>query len=114
MNGNMNSSYIKSSSIHQTFNRAVNIHASNYVTVENNVVYNVMYVGLSLLSLIFFLNNLMYRGGAMFLEDGVEVGNVFRGNLLVFVQTSSSLLNEDVTPAAIWVIIIHLKRKRRL
>lgn len=39
----------------------------------------------------------------MFLEDGVEVGNVFRGNLAVFVRTSSSLLNEDVTPAAFWV-----------
>ena len=44
-----------------------------------------------------------FRGGAMFLEDGVEVGNVFRGNLAVFVRTSSSLLNEDVTPAAFWV-----------
>ncbi len=44
-----------------------------------------------------------FRGGAIFLEDGVEVGNVLRGNLAVFVQTSSSLLNEDVTPAAIWV-----------
>jgi len=42
MNGNMSSSYITSSAIHQTFNRAVNIHASNYVTVENNVLYNVM------------------------------------------------------------------------
>lgn len=39
----------------------------------------------------------------MFLEDGIEVGNVFRGNLAVFVRTSSSLLNEDVTPAAFWV-----------
>ena len=46
------------------------------------------------------------RGGAMFLEDGVEIGNVFRGNLAVFVRASSSLLNEDVTPAAFWVILI--------
>lgn len=45
----------------------------------------------------------MFRGGAIFLEDGVEVGNVLRGNLAVFVRTSSSLLNEDVTPAAFWV-----------
>jgi hypothetical protein len=44
-----------------------------------------------------------FRGGAIFLEDGVEMGNVLRGNLAVFVQTSSSLLNEDLTPAAIWV-----------
>ncbi|CAF0819146.1 unnamed protein product [Rotaria sp. Silwood1] len=84
MNGNMSSSYIKSSAIHQTFNRAVNIHASHYVTVENNVIFNIM-------------------GGAMFLEDGVEIGNILRGNLAVFVRTSSSLLNEDVTPAAFWV-----------
>ena len=84
MNGNMSLSYIKSSSIHQTFNRAVNIHATHYLTVENNVIYNIM-------------------GGAMFLEDGVEIGNILRGNLAVFVRTSSSLLNEDVTPAAFWV-----------
>jgi hypothetical protein len=48
----------------------------------------------------------MYRGGAVFLEDGVEIGNVIDGNLLVFVQTSSSLLNEDVTPAGFWVRLI--------
>ncbi|CAF3091006.1 unnamed protein product [Rotaria socialis] len=83
MNGNMSLSYIKSSSVYQSYNRAINIHASNYVTVEDNVIYNIM-------------------GGAIFLEDGVEVGNVLRGNLAVFVQTSSSLLNEDLTPAAIW------------
>lgn len=37
------------------------------------------------------------------MEDGVETNNVLRGNLAVFVRTSSSLLNEDVTPAAFWV-----------
>ena len=47
---------------------------------------------------------MIFRGGAFFLEDGVEVGNVLSGNLAVFVRTSSSLLNEDVTPAAFWVI----------
>jgi hypothetical protein len=47
----------------------------------------------------------------MFLEDGVEIGNTFDGNLAVFVQTSSSLLNEDVTPAAIWVIILNYRLK---
>ncbi|CAF3424464.1 unnamed protein product [Rotaria sp. Silwood1] len=36
-------------------------------------------------------------------EDGVETGNILNGNLAVFVRTSSSLLNEDVTPAAFWV-----------
>ncbi len=42
------------------------------------------------------------RGGAYFLEDGVEIGNKFRYNLAIYVRTSSSLLNEDVTPAAFW------------
>jgi hypothetical protein len=37
-------------------------------------------------------------GGAYFLEDGVEIGNVFRYNLAVFVKTSSTSINEDVTP----------------
>jgi len=53
------------------------------VTVERNVIYNIM-------------------GGAYFLEDGIEIGNIFQYNLAVFVKTSSSLLNEDVTPAAFW------------
>jgi hypothetical protein len=48
---------------------------------------------------------IIFRGGAIFLEDGVETNNVLRGNLAVFVRTSSSLLNEDVTPAAFWVIL---------
>lgn len=39
----------------------------------------------------------------MSLEDGVEIGNVFKNNLVVFVQSSSSLLNEEITPAAFWV-----------
>lgn len=44
MNGNMNLSYVKSCSIHQSFNRAINVHASHYVTIEKNVLYNIMYV----------------------------------------------------------------------
>ncbi len=79
MIGDSPSSYVKECAIYESFNRAVNIHATNYVTVEKTVVYNIM-------------------GGAFFLEDGVEIGNTFQYNLAVFVKTSSSLLNEDVTP----------------
>jgi len=79
MNGDMPSSYVSECSIHQSFNRATNIHASNYITIEKNVIYNIM-------------------GGAYFLEDGIEIGNIFQYNLAVFVRTSSSLLNEDITP----------------
>jgi hypothetical protein len=79
MNGDSPGSYVKECAIHESFNRAVNIHGSNYITVERNVIYNIM-------------------GGAFFLEDGVEIGNSYKYNLAVFVRTSSSLLNEDVTP----------------
>ena len=79
MNGDSPSSYVKECAIHQSFNRATNMHATNYVTIEANVIYNIM-------------------GGAYFLEDGIEIGNTFKNNLAVFVVTSSSLLNEDVIP----------------
>ncbi|CAF4466498.1 unnamed protein product, partial [Rotaria magnacalcarata] len=80
-NGNMSGSYVKSCSIYESFNRAIHIQATDFITMENNVLYNIM-------------------GNAMFLSDGVEIGHVFRGNLAVFVRTSSSLLNDDLTPAA--------------
>ena len=79
MNGDMPSSYVKECAIHESFNRATNIHASNYLTIESNVIYNIM-------------------GGAYFLEDGIEIGNTFKNNLAIFVKTSTSLLNEDTTP----------------
>ena len=79
MNGDMPSSYVSECSIHESFNRAVNIHATNYLTIERNVIYDIM-------------------GGSYFLEDGVEIGNAFKYNLAVYVKGSSSLLNEDVTP----------------
>jgi hypothetical protein len=79
MNGDMSGSYVKECTIHESFNRATNIHATNYVTIEANVIYNIM-------------------GGAYFLEDGIEIGNVFKNNLALYVIPSTSLLNEDVTP----------------
>ena len=89
LNGDMPSSYVKECAIHQSFNRATDIHASNYLTIESNVIYDIM-------------------GGAFFLEDGIEIGNTFKNNLAIFVRTSSSLLNEDVTPGTNYSI---LKRK---
>ena len=79
MNGDMPSSYVKECAIHESFNRATNVHASNYLTIESNVIYNIM-------------------GGAYFMEDGIEIGNTFKNNLAVFVKASSSLLSEDSTP----------------
>ena len=84
LNGIMTGSYVRGCSIHHTFNRAINIHNTHNVLIENNVAYDVM-------------------GGAFFLEDSIERDNILQYNLLVFVKASSSLLNDDVTPAAFWV-----------
>ena len=79
MNGDMPSSYVSECAIHESFMRATNMHASNYILIERNVIYNIM-------------------GGAYFLEDGVEIGNIDQYNLAVLVKPSSSSINEDVTP----------------
>ncbi|XP_038580507.1 PKHD1 like 1, tandem duplicate 1 [Micropterus salmoides] len=77
-------SYVRGCSIHQTFNRAVTIHNTHRLLVEHNVIYDIM-------------------GGAFFIEDGIETKNILQYNLAVFVKQSTSLLNDDVTPAAFWV-----------
>uniref|UniRef100_A0A3P9KTK4 Polycystic kidney and hepatic disease 1 (autosomal recessive)-like 1 n=1 Tax=Oryzias latipes TaxID=8090 RepID=A0A3P9KTK4_ORYLA len=83
--GNINyKSYVRGCAIHQTFNRAVTIHNTHRLLVEHNVIYNIM-------------------GGAFFIEDGIETENILQYNLAVFVKQSTSLLNDDVTPAAYWV-----------
>ena len=42
-------------------------------------------------------------GGAVFIEDGIEHGNKIQYNLVVFCKQSTSLQNDDITPAAFWV-----------
>lgn len=84
LNGDMKSSYVRGCGLHQTFNRAVNVHKTHNLVVEHNVIYNVM-------------------GGSFFLEDGIETGNTFQYNLATFVRATSSLLNDDITPACFWV-----------
>lgn len=41
-NGNMSSSYIKSCSIHSSSNRAIHIEATDFLTLEGNVIYRIM------------------------------------------------------------------------
>ncbi|KAL1767893.1 fibrocystin-L isoform X2 [Sigmodon hispidus] len=77
-------SYVRGCAIHQTFNRAVTIHNTHHLLVEKNIIYDI-------------------KGGAFFIEDGIEHGNILQYNLAIFVQQSTSLLNDDVTPAAFWV-----------
>lgn len=84
LNGDLSGSYIRGCSIHDTFNRAINIHNTHNVLIEHNVIFNVM-------------------GGALFLEDSIEHGNIFQYNVAIKVRSSSSLLNDDITPAAFWI-----------
>ena len=58
----MSGSYVKSSAIHKSFNRAINLHATSNFEIRDNVAYNIM-------------------GHAYFLETGAEVFNVLSGNL---------------------------------
>ncbi|XP_073925166.1 fibrocystin-L isoform X4 [Castor canadensis] len=77
-------SYVRGCAIHQAYNRAITIHNTHHLLIERNIIYDI-------------------KGGAFFIEDGIEHGNILQYNLAVFVQQSTSLLNDDVTPAAFWV-----------
>ena len=56
--GDAQGQYIKNASIHDTYNRCVTVHGTNFLRVENNVTYNAV-------------------GHCFFLEDGAEHGNQF-------------------------------------
>jgi hypothetical protein len=56
--------YIKNAAIHDTFNRCVTVHGTNFLRVENNVTYNTV-------------------GHCFFLEDGIEHGNEYVRNLAI-------------------------------
>jgi cell migration-inducing and hyaluronan-binding protein len=60
--GDAEGQYIKNAAIHDTYNRCVTVHGTNYLRVENNVTYNNV-------------------GHCFFLEDGIEHGNEFIANV---------------------------------
>src|SRR5215469_15642980 len=60
--GDAQGQYIKNASLHDTYNRCVTVHGTNFLRVENNVTYNTV-------------------GHCFFLEDGAEHGNEFIHNL---------------------------------
>ena len=63
--------YIKNSAIHDTYNRCVTVHGTNFLHVENNVTYNAV-------------------GHCFFLEDGAEHGNQFVHNLAIQIKCHTS------------------------
>lgn len=71
-------SYLKNSSIHKSFNRAVTIHGTDYVTVDGVFAYD-------------------HIGHGLFFEDGGERFNTIKNNV-VFV-TRRPKLGEELTPS---------------
>lgn len=83
-------SFVHGSSIHRSFNRCLTIHGSHNVQVRSNVAFDA-------------------PGHCYFLEDGIETGNVFEGNLGMSIhqpQNQHALLPTDtsfVGPAVFWI-----------
>ena len=69
--GDAQGQYIKNAAIHDTYNRCVTVHGTNFLRVENNVTYNTV-------------------GHCFFLEDGVEHGNEFVHNLAIQTKCHTS------------------------
>ena len=84
LNGkDMPSSYIRECVVHRSFNRAINIHLTNYLSIENNLIYDI-------------------KGSGFVLHDGREIGNILTHNLAVFVRGSASSYNYDLTPGRVF------------
>ncbi|MFT5453116.1 MAG: hypothetical protein ACI9N9_002617, partial [Enterobacterales bacterium] len=77
--GDVDGHYVQNSSIHNSANRCVTIHATNGVLFKNNICYDI-------------------QGHGIFFEDAVERRNVIDGNLVLGVRNQTNenalLLNE--------------------
>lgn len=80
----MNGSYVRHCSIHHSNNRAITAHAVHEMLFEGVVAYDI-------------------KGHTFFIEDGIETGNRYIGNLGLLTRGSSSLLNTDQIPATFWI-----------
>ncbi len=69
--GDAKGQYIRNAAIHDTYNRCVTVHGTNYLQVENNVTYNTV-------------------GHCFFMEDGIEHGNQFVHNLAIQTKCHTS------------------------
>src|SRR5580765_6271834 len=69
--GDAKGQYIRNAAIHDTFNRCVTVHGTNFLRVENNVTYNTV-------------------GHCFFLEDGIEHGNEYVHNLAIQTKCHTS------------------------
>jgi len=85
--GGSNTSYLKESSIHHSFNRCVTIHGSHSLEIRRNVAYDTI-------------------GHCFFLETGTEKNNVFAKNLGLLTRqpvAGKEIIPSDATPATFWI-----------
>lgn len=85
MIGAVRNSYVRSVSIHHTYNRAIAIHGVHYLRVQNNVAFET-------------------RGHTFFVEDGLETKNVITDNLGANTRENFVGLGSDATPATFWYV----------
>src|SRR6185503_222023 len=69
--GDAKGQYVRNASVHDTYNRCVTVHGTNFLRVENNVTYNTV-------------------GHCFFLEDGIEHGNEYIHNLAIQTKCHTS------------------------
>jgi cell migration-inducing and hyaluronan-binding protein len=69
--GDAKGQYIRNAAIHDTYNRCVTVHGTNFLRVENNVTYNTV-------------------GHCFFMEDGIEHGHEFVKNLAIQTKCHTS------------------------
>ncbi|KAF6774973.1 hypothetical protein AHF37_05105 [Paragonimus kellicotti] len=77
-------SYVKNCAIHKLFNRAITIHRTHELLVENNVIFDTL-------------------GSGIFLMDGVEESNILKHNLLVQIGAITTFTMADAFPASIHI-----------
>jgi len=85
LDGSAPKSYVRRSSIHDSFNRCVTIHGTHQLRVLGNVCHE-------------------HLGHGFFLEDGIETDNVIKGNLgFGTLAVKDGLLPTDERPATFWI-----------
>ena len=84
MTANNPNSYVRANSIHDSFQRAVTIHATSYATVADNFAWRI-------------------AGHSIFVEDGVETNNVISGNLVGSTTACHMCISSDSMPANFWM-----------
>ncbi len=84
MAGQVPKSFVRGISVHDSYARVLTIHATHYLLVQKNVGYRV-------------------HGHNIFIQDGIQVGNIIQDNLMISALTSVLMLQSDITVAGYWI-----------